>query len=52
MGSYLELLRVIKVVLDAKTFSLKIQPKIDDSSLNLQVFCNSDWSVITSKMES
>jgi hypothetical protein len=44
METYLELLRVIKFVLDTKTFCLKIQPKFDDSSWNLKVFCNSDWA--------
>ena len=44
MGTYLELLRVIKFVLDTKTFCLKIRPKIEDSSWNLKVFCDSDWA--------
>ena len=44
MGTYLELLRVIKFVLDTKNFCLKIQPKFDDSSWNLKVFCDSDWA--------
>jgi hypothetical protein len=44
MGTYLELLRVIKFVLDTKKFCLKIQPKIDDSSWNLKGFCDSDWA--------
>jgi hypothetical protein len=44
MGTYLDLLRVIKFVLDTKKFCLKIQPKFDDSSWNLKVFCDSDWA--------
>jgi Reverse transcriptase (RNA-dependent DNA polymerase) len=32
MGTFLELLRVIKFVLDTKNICLKIQPKFDDSS--------------------
>jgi hypothetical protein len=42
IGTYMEFLRVIKFVLDIKTFCLKIQPKFDDSSWNLKVFCDSD----------
>ena len=44
MGSYLELLRVIKFVLDTKKFCLKIRPKIEDLNWNLKVFCDSDWA--------
>ena len=44
MGSYMELLRVIKFVLDTKNFCLKIRPKIEDSNWNLKVFCDSDWA--------
>jgi len=44
MGTYLELLRVIKFVLDTKNFCLKIRPKFDNSSWNLRVFCDSDWA--------
>jgi len=44
MGTYLELLRVIKFVLDTENFCLKIRPKIDDSTWNLKVFCDSDWA--------
>jgi len=44
MGTYLELLRVIKFVLDTKNFCLKIRPKFDNSSWNLKVFCDSDWA--------
>ena len=44
MGTYLELLRVIKFVLDTKNYCLKISPKFNSSSLNLKVFCDSDWA--------
>ena len=40
MGSYLEMLRVVKFVIDTKTFCLKIRPKID--SKNLKAFSDSD----------
>jgi hypothetical protein len=44
-GSYQELLRVIKFINDAKSFGLKIIPKLDDYfSWNLKVFCDSDWA--------
>jgi hypothetical protein len=42
MGFYMELLRVNRFVLDTKTLCLKIQTKINDSSWNLKVFCDSD----------
>jgi hypothetical protein len=38
MGTYLELLTVIRFVLDTKNFCLKILPKINNSSWNLKVF--------------
>jgi hypothetical protein len=44
METYPELLRVIKFVLDTKNVCLKIQPKFNDSSWNLKVFCKSDWA--------
>ena len=44
-GAYLEMLRVIKFVIDTKTFGLKIMPKIEDSEdWNLKIFCDSDWA--------
>jgi hypothetical protein len=43
MGTYTEMLRVVKFVLDTKNFCLKISPKIDSTKWNLKVFCNSDW---------
>ena len=44
MGSYLEMLRVVKFVIDTKTFCLKIRPKIDSKNWNLKVFADSDWA--------
>lgn len=44
MGTYTEMLRVIKFVLDTKNFCLKIHPKNDGTKWNLKVFCDSDWA--------
>jgi Reverse transcriptase (RNA-dependent DNA polymerase) len=44
MGSYLEMLRVVKLVIDTKKFYLKIRPEIDSTNLGLKVFCDSDWA--------
>jgi hypothetical protein len=44
LGSYQELLRVIKFIDDTKSFGLKVMPKLDDFSWNLKVFCDSDWA--------
>jgi hypothetical protein len=44
MGSYLEMLRAVKFVIDTKTFCLKIRPKIDSKNWNLKVFCDNDWA--------
>jgi hypothetical protein len=38
MGSYLEMLRVVKFVIDTKTFCLKIRPKIDSKGWSLKYF--------------
>jgi hypothetical protein len=43
MGSYLEMLRVVKFVIDTKTFCLNIRPKFDGKNWNLKVFSDSDW---------
>ena len=43
MGSYLEMLRVVKFVLETKTFCLNIHPKIENKNWSLKFFCNSDW---------
>jgi hypothetical protein len=44
-GAYNELLRVIKFVIDTKTFGLKVQPKLDNNlGCNLKIFCDSKWA--------
>jgi hypothetical protein len=43
-GTYLEMLRVVKFVLDTKNFCLRIQPEFKGKNWSLQVFCDSDWS--------
>jgi hypothetical protein len=44
-GAYNELLRVIKFVIDTKTFGLKVQPKLDNNlGWDLQIFCHRDWA--------
>jgi hypothetical protein len=44
-GAYNEILRVIKFVIDTKTFGLKVQPKFDNNlGWNLKIFCDSDWA--------
>jgi hypothetical protein len=38
-------LRVIKFVIDTKTFGLKVQPKLDNNlGWDLKIFCDSDWA--------
>ena len=44
MGTYLEMLRVIKFVIDTQQFCLKIQPKPELKNWSLHVFCDSDWA--------
>jgi hypothetical protein len=44
-GAYNELLRVIRFVIDTKTFGLKVQPRLDnDHGWDLKIFCESDWA--------
>jgi hypothetical protein len=43
-GSYLEMLRVIKFVIDAKNCCLQILPEITSKNWNLRVFCDSYWA--------
>jgi hypothetical protein len=44
-GAYNELLRVIKFVIDTKTFGLKVQPKLDNNlGWYLKIFCDIDWA--------
>jgi hypothetical protein len=44
MGTYLEMLRVVKFVIDTKTFCLKIRPESKIKNWSLHVFCDSDWA--------
>jgi hypothetical protein len=44
MGTYLEMLRVIKFVIDTKHFCLRIQPVRKLKNWSLHVFCDSDWA--------
>jgi hypothetical protein len=45
LGAYNELLRVIKLVVDTKTFGLKVQPKLDNNlGWDLKIFCDSNWA--------
>jgi hypothetical protein len=43
MGTYLEMLRVVKFLLDSKMFYLKLCPKFNHTEWNLKVFCDSGW---------
>jgi hypothetical protein len=44
-GAYNELLRVIKFVIDIKTFGLKVQPKLDNNlGWDLKILCDSNWA--------
>jgi hypothetical protein len=44
-GSYQELLRIIKLIDDTKSFGMKVMPKFEnDFSWNLKAFCDSDWA--------
>jgi hypothetical protein len=44
-GAYNELLRVIKFVIDTKSFGLKVQPKLDNNlGWDLKIFCDSYWA--------
>jgi hypothetical protein len=44
MGTYLEMLRVIKFVIDTKNFGLRVQPERKLKNWSLRVFCDSDWA--------
>jgi hypothetical protein len=45
LGAYNELLRVIKFVIDTKSFGVKVQPKLDNNlGWGLKIFCDSDWA--------
>jgi hypothetical protein len=43
-GTYLEMLRVVKFVIDTKTFCLKIRPEKKIKNWSLHVFGDSDWA--------
>jgi hypothetical protein len=43
MGTYLEILRVMKFDLDTENFRLIIQPKFENKNWNVKIFCHSDW---------
>jgi hypothetical protein len=44
LAAYKEMLRVIKFVLDTKSFCLKIEPKIEEEDWDLVVYSDSDWA--------
>jgi hypothetical protein len=44
MGTYLEMLKVVKFVIDTKNFCLKIRPKGKIKNWSLHVFSDSDWA--------
>jgi hypothetical protein len=44
MGIYLEMLRVVKFVIDTKTFYLKIRPENKIKNWSLHLFCDCDWA--------
>ena len=43
-GTYLEMLRVVKFVIDTKNFCLRICPEFPKKNWSLRVFCDSDWA--------
>jgi hypothetical protein len=44
-GAYNQLLRVIKFVIDTKTFGLKVQPRLDNNlGWDLKIFFDIDWA--------
>jgi hypothetical protein len=44
MGTYQEMLRVVKFVIDTKNFCLKIRPITEVKNWSLKVFSDSDWA--------
>jgi hypothetical protein len=44
VGTYFEMLRVVKFVIDTKKFCLKIRPENKVKNWSLHVFCDSDWA--------
>jgi hypothetical protein len=49
MGTYLEMLRVVKFIIYTKTFCLKIRPENKIKNWSLHVFCDSDWECNSEK---
>jgi hypothetical protein len=43
-GTYLEMLRAVKFVIDTKNFCLQIKPEFKGKNWSLHVFCDSDWA--------
>jgi hypothetical protein len=43
-GTYLEMLRVVKFVIDTKNFCLQIKPEFKEKNWSLRVFFDSDWA--------
>jgi hypothetical protein len=44
-GAYNEFLRVIKFIIDTKTFGLKNKPRLDKNlGWDLKIFCDNDWA--------
>jgi hypothetical protein len=43
-GTYLEMLRLVKFVIDTKNFCLRIRPEFKEKNWSLRVFCDSDWA--------
>jgi hypothetical protein len=43
-GTYLEMLRVVKFVIDTRNFCLRIRPEFKGKNWSLRVFCDSDWA--------
>jgi hypothetical protein len=44
IGTYLEMLRVVKFVIDTKNICLQIRPEFKGKNWSLRVFCDSDWA--------
>jgi hypothetical protein len=43
-GTYLEMLRVVKFVIDTQIFCLQIKPDFKGKNWSLRVFCDTDWA--------
>jgi hypothetical protein len=49
MGTYLEMLRVVKSIFGIKSFCLKICPESNNENWSLNIFCDSDWAGVSEK---